>query len=370
MNRTRLRWGILGTANVARKNWRALQLAGNTTVTAVASRDVERARRFVDECQAEVPFPVPPSAFGSYAELIASPEVDAVYCPLPTGLRKEWVLRAAAAGKHVICEKPCAPSAADLREMLDACRRHGVQFMDGVMFVHSRRTARLLEVVNDGTSIGEVRRIATQFTFRAPDDFAAVNIRGQAHLEPQGCVGDLGWYCIRLSLVVLGGRTPDFVTARCLNRIAGPDGRSSVPAELSAELHYPGGVTSSFYCSFLAGLQQWASISGTLGHLHIADYILPHVGDELGFEVGQPEFHVNGCEFRMEPNLRRYSVPERSHGGEVAPETNLFRNFSARVLSGELDLAWPEIALRTQQVLDACMTSAERNGAPVEVRPS
>ena len=71
--------------------------------------------------------------------MLAAKDVDALYIPLPTGLRKEWVIRAAQAGKHIVCEKPCAINAADLREMVDACRQHRVQFMDGVMFMHSRR---------------------------------------------------------------------------------------------------------------------------------------------------------------------------------------------------------------------------------------
>jgi len=83
---------------------------------------------------------------------------------LPTGLRQEWVLRAAQAGKHVVCEKPCATSVADLQEMVEACRLHGVQFMDGVMFMHSQRLPLLRKVLDDGQNVGEVRRITSAFT--------------------------------------------------------------------------------------------------------------------------------------------------------------------------------------------------------------
>src|SRR5512140_1983652 len=100
MNARQLRFGILGTAQIARKNWKAIRLSGNATLVAVASRDLGRSRRFIAECQSEVPFETVPQAFGSYEELLASPEVDAVYVPLPTGVREEWILRAAAAGKH------------------------------------------------------------------------------------------------------------------------------------------------------------------------------------------------------------------------------------------------------------------------------
>src|SRR5436189_2655291 len=104
----KLRFGILSTAAIGRKNWKAIFQSGSAVVTAVASRDAGRSRKFIDECQLESPFESAPSPLGSYEELLASKAVDAVYVPLPTGLRKEWVVRAAAAGKHVICEKPCA----------------------------------------------------------------------------------------------------------------------------------------------------------------------------------------------------------------------------------------------------------------------
>ena len=92
------RWGILSTAGIARKNWEAIRHCDNATVAAVASRSVEKAQAFIDECQAQVPFPTAPKAIGSYDELLASDEIDAVYIPLPTGLRKEWVIKAAQAG--------------------------------------------------------------------------------------------------------------------------------------------------------------------------------------------------------------------------------------------------------------------------------
>src|ERR1019366_53218 len=135
---TKLRWGILSTAGIARKNWRAILDSGNSVVTAVASRDIARSQKFIEECQRDNSFENLPAALGSYESLIASSNVDAVYIPLPTGLRKEWVLRAAAAGKHVLCEKPCGLSLADVREMTDACKKNQVQFMDGVMFMHNQ----------------------------------------------------------------------------------------------------------------------------------------------------------------------------------------------------------------------------------------
>ena len=178
-------------------------------MTAVASRDLQRCRHFIAECQRHAPFDPPPQAFGSYEELLASDTVDAVYVPLPTGVRKAWLIRAAEAGKHVLAEKPVAATAGDVREILAACRRNGVQFMDGVMFMHSRRLDRIREVLDDGESVGQIRRIVSQFSFGAPPEFFQGNIRTHSGLEPLGCLGDLGWYCIRFTLWVLDGNVAD-----------------------------------------------------------------------------------------------------------------------------------------------------------------
>ena len=102
MSPSTCRWGILGAAFIARKNWQAIREAGNATLVAVASRDLARARAFIDECQAQVPHPAVPQAMDSYEALLARTDIDAVYIPLPTGIRKEWVIRAAQAGKHVV----------------------------------------------------------------------------------------------------------------------------------------------------------------------------------------------------------------------------------------------------------------------------
>src|SRR5579862_9511558 len=147
MSSPHCRWGILGTANIARKNWKAIRNAGNSALVAVASRDRTRATRFINDCQAAAPQPAVPAACGSYEEILERKDVDAVYIPLPTGVRKEWVLRAAAAGKHVLSEKPCGVSAADVKEMMDACQKQRVQFMDGVMFMHSARLGLMRRVL-------------------------------------------------------------------------------------------------------------------------------------------------------------------------------------------------------------------------------
>jgi predicted dehydrogenase len=361
------RWGILGTAHIARKNWKAIRNAGNSILVAVASRDPQRARRFIEECQADVPLTPQPAACGGYQQLLDRDDIDAVYLPLPTGIRKEWVLQAARAGKHVLSEKPCAISSADLHVMLDACRENRVQFMDGVMFMHSKRLPLLKQTLDDGRSIGKIHRITSQFSFLASDDFLATNIRANNALEPLGCLGDLGWYNIRFSLWVMNEQLPERVVGRLLvghSSGAGPQ----VPMEFSGEMFFPGGVSASFFCSFRTGNQQWANVSGTHGFLHVPDFVVPFYGNRVTFETNAPILRIRSCcDFNMESYPRRQAVDEYSHGMPNAQETNMIRTFAQIVTSGQLQPRWGEQALATQQVLDALLCSARQESSIMAV---
>ena len=366
MSTSKVRFGILGAANIAQKNWKGIRNSGNATVTGVGSRDFEKCREFIARCQAEAPMEKMPRAFGSYDEVLASADVDAVYIPLPTGIRKEWVLKAAAAGKHVICEKPCAATVADLEEMLAVCQEHKVQFMDGVMFMHSRRLERIGEVLKSGDGIGAIKRITSAFTFGSTPEFISGNIRTHSALEPLGCLGDLGWYCIRFALWAMDWQMPVEVTGRTISQIN--RGNSPVPIDFAGELFFDDGISAGFHCSFIAANQQWAKIGGDQGYLELEDFVLPFAGSELRFQVQKTEFHVNGCDFKMEPNTKSFTVSEHSHGDPNAQESNLFRSFSNQVLSGKLNTSWPEIALKTQRISCACFESAYQGGRAIPLQ--
>lgn len=344
----KLRFGILSAADIARKNWKSIFHSGNAVVTALASRDLARSRRFIKELQAEAPFAPAPAALDRYEELLVSPDVDALYIPLPTGLRKEWVLRAAAAGKHIICEKPCGLNLAEVQEMAAACRRNRVQFMDGVMFMHHPRMDRIRAVLDDGRSLGPIKRIVSNFSFRMAKNVYDTNVRLNSRLEPAGCLGDLGWYCLRFALWTMKWRLPREVTGCFLSRRGGRHSPSPVPTDFSAELVFDDRTSMGFYCSFMAEYQNWVHVSGEQGQLRVADFVHPVNDLESTFEV-------NGRVVRV-----KSGGGQRVRAGAVAQQTLMIRNFANRVLSGKLNAEWPVWVLKTQQVMDACYQAARK----------
>ena len=364
MSNTLCRWGFMSTASIGRKNWQAVRDAGNAVVTAVASRNLDAALGFVNDCQNECPFDEPPEALGSYEELMDSPNVDAVYIPLPTGLRKEWVLHAARAGKHVLIEKPAADSAEDVEEMVAACREANVQFMDGLMYQHTSRLRRMREVIDSG-QIGEVRRITAQFSFHGGEEFAKSTIRTHSVLESMGALGDLGWYTSRFVLWAMNYEMPVSLSARMHSTMQHPDSPAPVPAEMSAELVFQNGASAAMHCSFVAEHCQLAMVSGTRGYLTLNDYVLPFAGGVLDFEVLNSAFIADGCRFTMEPRRTLHQGNEPPNNAPGSQEANLFQTFSANVLAGAPDSFWPEVTLKTQRILDACLHSARNDGVRV-----
>ena len=361
------RWGIMSTANIARKNWKGIRLSGNGRVSAVASRSEAKAQTFIDECNAEALFDQQPAAVGSYEELIARDDVDAIYIPLPTGLRKNWVIAAANAGKHVLVEKPVANNLADAKAMIDACQAAGVQFMDGVMFDHSKRLQAVCEKIQDGATIGNLRRIYTQFSFCGDGEFKESNIRTDSVLEAHGCLGDLGWYCIRFTLWAAGHRVPKKVSARTITALSGSDSDGEVPGEFSAEMQFEDGFSASFYCSFLTANSQQVVVSGDQGFITMDDFVLPMYNAEAVWKEHCHILEIENCKW----NFRRHDTHRAVHeypGGEPnSQEVNMARRMGEIVISGKLDPLYPDLTTKTQAILDACRRSDAADGAWTDV---
>jgi predicted dehydrogenase len=286
---------------------------------------------------------------------------------LPTALRREWVIKAAEAGKHVLGEKPAALNATEVSEMLAACKRNNVQYMDGVMFMHSQRLPMIRKILDDPNQLGQLRRMVSQFSFAGDAAFCDSNIRTSSELEPYGCLGDLGWYCARFFLWVFKGQMPNEVRARTLTTLQGKASPAAVPGELSAELIFPGGVTATFYNSFLTDHQQWVHLSGSKGYLKLNDFVLPYHAPEAEVFVGKDVFNIDNCVFNMENHLQRFAIHEYASGAANAQEVNMIRTFSNLAISKTIDDQWPSWTLKTQQILDACFLSAARNGEAVKL---
>ena len=347
-----IRWGILGTAQIARKNWQALRDAGNTRLVAVASRHLARAQSFVAECQAAAPHETTPEALGSYDELLSRPDIDAVYLPLPTVPREDWALKAAAHRKHLLLEKPVASTAARAAEIIAACSAQNLQFMDGVMFMHSQRIRHLSSHIRE--SIGTPKTLFSQFSFPATADFLAHNIRTQPDAEPLGCLGDLGWYNIRLALHLAGESLPTQVRGKILNSHP----QSGVPLSFSGELLFETGFLSTFHCSFEAANAQWTVLTGTHGTLSLPDFVLPFANTLPHTIIRKSEFITSACEFAYHENACTQTFNEPPNNALGSQESAMFREFSRLGLCGKPDPFWPASSLATQQVLDACLQSA------------
>ena len=344
---SKCRWGVIGTANIARKVIKAMHLASNAVPAAVASRSLDRAQAFAKETNIK-------QAYGSYAELLAAPEIDAVYIPLPTAVRKQVILDAAAAGKHVLSEKPVAVSTQAAQEIIAACHQAGVQFMDGVMFMHHHRLQRVLERLGD---IGPApSMINSTFTFLADDAFMHSNIRTSMETEPLGCVGDIAWYNARISLVVMGGM-PTLVRARHHELHDG------VPIHTSGELEFAGDhgpVVCHFQCSYRHPLRQWVEIIGDRGSIWIHDFVHGNPNEAV-FEIHQDTILKN-ADTLIDESFERIVV------AHCVQEAEMIQSFS-RIAVGEvpLDPQWPRWTLDTQRIIDAIMESARQDGADVTI---
>jgi predicted dehydrogenase len=285
MSHRKLRWGVMSTANIGRKAVNpAIQASSNGELLAIASRDAARARTFAE--QSEIP-----RHYGSYEELLRDDEVEAVYIPLPNSEHCPWTIAAAEAGKHVLCEKPLALSAAECDRMQAAADAHNVKLMEAFMYRFHPRTDRVLERIRDG-AIGPLKAIRSTFTFR-------LSTRDNIRLLPElggGSLMDVGCYCVNVSRT-MAGEEPTEVLA------IGRWGDTGVDEELTGILRFPNGVVAHFDCSLSMQRCENYTLAGTDGHLDVPSAFLPGA-DECGFDevrsTGRTEHRIDGAdEYRL-----------------------------------------------------------------------
>ena len=249
-----LRYGVLGAANIARSFTRGVAGSALASVVAVASRDGVKAAAFATECGI-------PRSHGSYEGLLADPEIEAVYIPLPNDLHATWAIRAAAAGKHVLCEKPLAITGEQARAMFAAARAHGVCLAEAYAYMSQPQTLRLRELLAAGV-VGRVQSVTAAMGFRivTPEGAPLVdpaNIR----LVPErggGALLDAGTYAMSMVRLMVGERPSRvWATARYT--------QSGVDQAVAATLVFPGGAMAQMSCNLSSASHRYAMVAGEAG---------------------------------------------------------------------------------------------------------
>jgi predicted dehydrogenase len=246
------RWGVLSTARIGtEKVIPAMQSGRYCEIAAIASRDLGRARAAANRLGI-------PKAYGSYEELLADSDVDAIYNPLPNHLHVPWSIRALEAGKHVLCEKPIALTAAEAQKLLDAAReRPQLKVMEAFMYRHHPQWQRARQLVADG-EIGELRTIQSFFSYYNADP---ADIRNVAEFGGGGLM-DIGCYTISLSRFIFGTE-PQRVCG-----IVEYDPQFKTDRLTSGVLDFGRG-TSTFTCATQLAPYQRVNIFGTEGRVEI-----------------------------------------------------------------------------------------------------
>lgn len=271
----KIRWGVLGYARIAREAViPAIQRSNNSVFQAIASRDAAK----LDECCAKFNCP---NAHASYEALLRDPEVDAVYIPLPNALHREWTVKAAEQGKHVLCEKPIALNATECREMVEVCAKNGVTLMEAFMYRYTARTRKVIEVLRSGV-LGDIKYIYSAFRF----PLLRVNdVRSKPELGG-GSLYDVGCYPLNFT-----GMAVDEITRIQNNDTNGGDAlpmpesisvqavmESGVDVLFSGLLKYKSGLVASINSGFNAQKQIESQIFGTKGVLQVPTTFLDDEG--------------------------------------------------------------------------------------------
>ncbi|MDB5801488.1 MAG: oxidoreductase [Rhodocyclales bacterium] len=314
-----VRWGILGYARIARLNAIPGMLrAGNAELAAIASRDPNK----LAECAEKFSLA---RLHLKYEDLLADPDVDAVYIPLPNSLHKPWTIAALRAGKHVLCEKPLALNATEAREMAAVSHDTGKLLMEAFMYRYTDRMRQVRDLLDSGV-LGPLRHINASFRFflDRPN-----TIKAQPELGG-GALYDVGCYPVSL-LGMITGEVP----VRCQ---ATAEFEQGVDVNLSALLQYDDGLIANIHCGFNAHGRMHAEIIGTLGTLEVPDTFLDPAGE---------------LRLHTKDGTRSIAIEQSDRFGAE------FRDFSAAILEGRQPMLSVDDSIRDLEVLDMIRTSLQ-----------
>ena len=277
----RLRWGVLGTARIGRKAVApAIVRSKNGALLAIASRDDARAADMVadlrDDLEGEGGADLGGlRVCGSYDALLDDPEIDAVYVPLPNAQHAEWTVRAAEAGKHVLCEKPLGMTASECRSMHEAARAAGVVLMEAFMYRFHPRLEHLIERVRAG-DLGTLRFVQASFTFTVTDP---ANIRLSLELGG-GALMDVGCYAVNVTRTLMGAEPAE---AQAMARWT----KGGVDEQLVGTLRFAGGGVGQVACSLAAARSEDVLVVGEKGVARLRHAFVP-TGQTVGLELHRP----------------------------------------------------------------------------------
>lgn len=321
----KLRWGIIGCAGIAKRAViPGIQNSKTGEVVAIASRDSEKAKETAESLGI-------PVSYGSYEAILEDPQIDAVYIPLPNHLHKEWTIRAAQAGKHVLCEKPIALTAQEAAEMAEACDQAGVVLAEAFMYRHHPRYEQIKAIIDSG-EIGQIRGIHGAFTFNNAKDSKNVRYRKE---WGGGSIYDVGCYPISAARLILG-QEPEAVTVQAL---FSPE-HGDVDMMASGLIEFPGAVSLTFDCAMWAAFRNTLEILGTDGRIEI-----PSAFMTKGEGVGNYIVHS--------PNGRREVEVEEYNQYSLQAD-----DFAASVRGGKLRFTAQD-SVNNMKVIDACLRSAQ-----------
>jgi len=323
-----LRFGILSTAKIGRELVvPAIQDAENCVVTAIASRDLSRAREMADR------FSVP-HAFGSYEDMLASDAIDAVYIPLPTSQHIEWTIKAANAGKHVLCEKPMALKASEIDAVIEARDRNKVLISEAFMVTYSPVWHKVRSLLKEG-AIGTLKHVQGAFTYYNRD---AGNMRNKPELGGGG-LPDIGVYPT-ISTRFVTGKEPLRVQA---NTDRDPEFGTDIYSSVRADF---GDFELSFYISTQLAARQIMVFHGDKGFIEVKS---PFNADRYGAEELEltNQNHSQSQLFRFQ-DARQYKL-----------EAEAF----SRAAKGEAqEIVSLESSVNNQKLIDAIYRASEKDG--------
>ncbi|WCJ36460.1 NAD(P)-binding Rossmann-fold superfamily protein [Euphorbia peplus] len=353
-----IHFGIMGCAKIAKKVARAINLAPNSTLNAIASRSKEKAKLFASENELDESVKL----YGSYEELIEDESIDVIYMPLPTSLHVQWAVLAAQNKKHLMLEKPPALNVQELDQILEACESNDVQFMDGTMWLHHPRTFKIKDILSHPKLISTLEFIHSTCTMPTSPEFLANDIRVKPDMDGLGALGDLGWYCIGAILWSKNYKLPTSVTA--LPHVS--KNASGVILSCSASFHYDSDKTNAiFHCSFFSYSSMDLQLVGSNGSIHVTDLFIPLQEDSALFDF---TYLAKFVDLHIGWNVK----PENIVVGNELPQEVLMVQELAGIVQGikssgacGLNKKWPEISRKTQLVLDAVKKSIDLGCVPV-----